>query len=263
MEFLNEYPFSERLIVDSHAHYDDERFEDERETLLTALPGAGVAAAITCGCDGQSSLAAKALAEQFDYLFFAAGVHPENRENHTDLSEIELLAAHPKCVAIGEIGLDYYWDPDHKEDQKAWFEAQLRLANRLDLPVIVHDREAHADTLALLKKHHPRGVVHSFSGSPEMAEQVFRLGMYIGIGGVITFQNARRLPEVVLSMPLDRFLLETDAPYMAPVPFRGKTNHSGLILLTARKIAELRGISTEEVLRAAKRNTEECFGIEV
>ena len=260
MEYLFQYPLAEDLIVDTHAHYDDARFESEREELLTALPGSGVRKAITCGCDGASSETARILSEQYDYLYFSAGVHPCNLESRTPLSEIERLARHPKCVAIGEIGLDYYWVSDNKEEQIEWFEKQILLAKELDLPVIVHDRDAHADTVAILKKHRPKGVVHSFSGSPEMAKELLAIGMYIGVGGVITFNNARRLPEVVEMLPEDRMVLETDAPYMAPVPYRGKTNHSGMIYLCAQKIAELRGTSAESVLRQTAKNAEELFG---
>ena len=261
MEYLCEYPLTERLIVDTHAHYDDDRFEN-REELFDALSRSGVLGAVTCGCDGASSEAAAALAERIDYLYFSAGVHPGNLESNTPLSEIKRLARHPKCVAIGEIGLDYYWVSDNKAEQIERFEEQILLALRLDLPVIVHDREAHADTLALLKKHRPKGVVHSFSGSPEMARELLAIGMYIGVGGVITFKNARRLPEVVAMLPDDRILLETDAPYLAPEPFRGKTNHSGMIFLSAQKIAALRGTSTEAVLRGTARNARELFKVD-
>lgn len=259
MEYLSEYPLAERLIIDTHAHYDDARFEGEREELLDALPGSGVQKAITCGCDGISSKAAQALSERYDYLYYSAGVHPGNLESRTPLAEIERLARHPKCVAIGEIGLDYYWVSDNKQEQIEWFEKQILLAKQLDLPVIVHDRDAHADTMDILKKHRPKGVVHSFSGSPEMANELLKIGMYLGVGGVITFKNARRLPEVVEMLPEDRMVLETDAPYMAPEPYRGKTNHSGMIYLSAQKIAAIRNTSVESILRQTARNAEELF----
>ena len=259
-DFLEESPLSEPLIFDSHAHYDDAKFDKIRDELLEALPRHGVCGVINCGCDTLSSKKALAYAEKYPYIYAAVGVHPENIGGGT-AAEIEELSKHKKCVAIGEIGLDYYWVSDNKEEQIALFEEQLILANRLRLPVIVHDRDAHADTLELLKKLRPRGVVHSFSGSAQMAKEILNLGMYIGIGGVITFKNAKKLPEVVEMLPEDRFLLETDAPYLTPVPYRGEINHSDMIYYTAKKIAELRSTTVEQVLSSARKNTENLFGI--
>ena len=259
-DFLEESPLSEPLIFDSHAHYDDKKFDGIRGELLEALPRHGVCGVINCGCDTLSSKKALAYAEKYPYIYAAVGVHPENIGGGT-AAEIEELSKHKKCVAIGEIGLDYYWVSDNKKEQIDLFEEQLILANRLRLPVIVHDRDAHADTLELLKKHRPRGVVHSFSGSAQMAKEILNLGMYIGIGGVITFKNAKKLPEVVEMLPEDRFLLETDAPYLTPVPYRGEINHSDMIYYTAKKIAELRSTTVEQVLSSARKNTENLFGI--
>ena len=259
-EFLEESPLSEPLIFDSHAHYDDAKFDNIRDELLEALPRHGVCGVINCGCDIKSSKKALSYAEKYPYIYAAVGVHPENIGGGT-AAEIEELTKHKKCVAIGEIGLDYYWVSDNKEEQKALFEEQLILANRLGLPVIVHDRDAHADTLELLKKLRPKGVVHSFSGSAQMAKEILNLGMYIGIGGVITFKNAKKLPEVVEMLPEDRFLLETDAPYLTPVPYRGEINHSAMIYYTAKKIAELKNTTVEQVLSSARKNTENLFGI--
>lgn len=261
IDFLNESPLREPLIFDTHAHYDDERFEDNRKELLSALTSHGVGGIVTCGCDGESSKKALAIAEEFPFVYAAVGIHPGNLESNTDIAQIESLAAHKKCVAIGEIGLDYYWRQDNKKEQAEIFESQLALANKLDMPVIVHDREAHADTMEFLKKHKPKGVVHSFSGSVEMAEELLKLGLYIGIGGVITFKNAKKLPDVVKMLPLDRILLETDAPYLTPVPYRSKTNHSAMIYLTAQKIAEIKGLTTEEILKATFKNACEIFKI--
>lgn len=260
IDILEECPLSEPLIFDSHAHYDDKKFDGIRDELLDTLPRHGVCGIINCGCDTESSKKALAFAERYEYIYAAVGVHPENIGGGR-VSEIEALAKHKKCVAIGEIGLDYYWVSDNKEEQKALFEEQLILANKLQLPVIVHDRDAHADTLEILKKHRPKGVVHSFSGSPEMAKEILKLGMYIGIGGVITFKNARKLPEVVAQLPEDRFLLETDAPYLTPVPYRGAINHSAMIYHTAKKIAEIRNTSVESLLNSAKKNTKKLFNI--
>lgn len=262
MTYFPEYPYDKALIFDSHAHYDDAKFDEEREQLLSVLPSYGVCGVVNCGCDTRSSEAALNLAESYDYIYAAVGIHPENIGGGT-VDEISALSMHKKCVAIGEIGLDYYRVSDNKEEQLSLFESQLILANKLRLPVIVHDREAHADTLALLKKHKPRGVVHSFSGSAETAAEILKIGMYIGVGGVITFKNAKKLPDVVKALPNDRLLLETDAPYLTPVPYRSKTNNSAMIFLTAQKIAEIRNTDTESILRLSKQNAENLFNIKV
>ena len=181
-------------IFDTHSHYDDIKFDEVRDELLSSLESRNVGKVITCGVDMPSSLRSKRLAEKYDYIYFAAGIHPENMDEACDTDFIKDLSEHEKCVAVGEIGLDYYFDPSSAEKQKQVFEKQLILSKELNLPVIVHDRDAHADTLELLKKHRPKGVVHCFSGSPETAKEIVSLGMYIGIGGVITFKNAKRLP---------------------------------------------------------------------
>ncbi len=255
-----EYPYDEALIFDSHAHYDDAKFDDEREALLAELPSRGVCGVVNCGCDTASSKTALRLADSYGYIYAAVGIHPENIGGGT-VNEIRTLVKHKKCVAIGEIGLDYYWVSDNKEQQKELFSQQLELANEINKPVIVHDRDAHSDTLELLKKHRPKGVVHSFSGSTEMAKEILKLGMYIGIGGVITFKNAKKLPEVVKMLPEDRFLLETDAPYLTPVPYRSKINNSAMIYLTAQKIAEIRNTDTAHILMTARENEKNLFGI--
>ena len=249
IEFIDETPLRAPLIFDSHAHYDDERFSEIENELFSAMSTHGVGGILTCGCDGESSKKALLLAEKYDFVFAAAGIHPCNVDDGTPISEIEKLCGHKKCVAIGEIGLDYYWRDDNKPLQHEIFAAQLELSNKLGLPVSVHDREAHADTLEFLKKYKPSGVVHSFSGSVEMAEEILKLGMYIGVGGVITFKNARKLPDVVKMLPEDRILLETDAPYLAPVPYRSKPNNSAMIYLTAQKIAEIRETTTEHIIK--------------
>ena len=203
------------------------------------------------------------LVEKYPFMYGSVGVHPHEAENMTeaDIDILKKYAAHKKIKAIGEIGLDYYWRQDNKELQKQIFENQLILANKLGLPVIVHDRDAHAATLELILKHKPKGVLHSFSGSVEMAKELIKIGMYIGIGGVITFKNARKLPDVVKMLPEDKFLLETDAPYLAPVPYRSKINNSAMIYLTAEKIAELRVTDTETVLKTSLNNTKALFKI--
>ncbi len=261
IEYINESPLNEPLIFDSHAHYEDSRFDCDRKSLFNDLKNHGVGGIITCGCDKESSLKALKMAEENDIVYAAAGIHPCNIDSGTTVNEIEKFCQNKKCVAIGEIGLDYYWTQDNKHVQKEIFVSQLELANKLGMPVLIHDREAHADTLEFLKKYKPKGVVHSFSGSAEMAEEILKLGMYIGIGGVITFKNAKKLPDVVKILPEDKILLETDAPYLAPVPFRGKTNNSAMIYLTAQKIAEIRGTSAEHILKITFKNAKKLFNI--
>lgn len=246
-------------IFDTHSHYDDIKFDEVRDELLSSLESRNVGKVITCGVDMPSSLRSKKLAEKYDYIYFAAGIHPENMDEACDTDFIKEMSGHEKCVAVGEIGLDYYFDSSSAEKQKQVFEKQLILSKELNLPVIVHDRDAHADTLELLKKHRPKGVVHCFSGSPETAKEIVSLGMYIGIGGVITFKNAKRLPEVAKELPLDRLLLETDCPYLAPEPFRGKLCNSAMIEYTAKRLAEIRNISYEEVLEATFENAVNLF----
>lgn len=246
-------------IFDTHSHYDDIKFNEVRDELLSSLESKNVGRVITCGVDKPSSLRSKKLAEKYDYIYFAAGIHPENMDEVCCTDFIKEMSGHEKCVAVGEIGLDYYFDSSSAEKQKQVFEKQLILSKELNLPVIVHDRDAHADTLELLKKHRPKGVVHCFSGSPETAKEIVSLGMYIGIGGVITFKNAKRLPEIAKELPLDRLLLETDCPYLAPEPFRGKLCNSAMIEYTAKRLAEIRNISYEEVLDAAFENAMNLF----
>lgn len=258
---LSDSGLKEKLIFDSHAHYDDSRFDEIRDELFNALANNGVGGIVNCGCDGESSKKALEMAEKYDFIYAAVGIHPGNMDSETTVAEIEELAKHKKCVAIGEIGLDYYWTQDNKPQQKQVFCQQLELSKKIGLPVIVHDRDAHADTLEILKEYKPEGVVHSFSGSPEMAKELLDLGFYIGVGGVITFKNARRLPEVVKMLPEDRILLETDAPYLAPVPYRAKTNHSALIYYAAEKIAEIRGTDTEHILKVSFENAKKFFNI--
>ena len=210
-------------IFDTHSHYDDEQFNDDRDSLLAALPSRGVIAAVSCGCDLNSTETNKKLAEKYEYIYFAAGFHPENLEGFSidDLEKIKKYARHEKCVAIGEIGLDYHWMASPKETQKEFFAAQCELANELDMPVIVHDREAHADTLDILKEYRPKGVLHCFSGSAETAKEIVKMGMYIGLNGVATFKNARKRREAEKAVPIERLVLETDCPYLETVPHRG------------------------------------------
>ncbi len=261
MEFSNINTNGNALIFDSHAHYDDERFDGILDKLLPKIHNMGVGKIINCGCDKETNLKSLAIADKFPFVYSAIGIHPCNADGSTTIDDIRELAKHKKCVAIGEIGLDYYWEPDKKESQKELLIKQLLLAKELDLPVIIHDRDAHGDILEILKEYKPKGVVHSFSGSVEMAEEILKIGMYLGIGGVITFNNAKKLPDVVKALPLNRLLLETDAPYLTPVPFRGKTNHSEMIYLTAQKIAEIKGKTLTEILEISYNNASTLFNI--
>lgn len=258
-------PFGDPMatIFDTHAHYYDKRFDDDRDELLTTMLGNTVGGIVNCGTDIPSSQKCIALAERYDNVYAAVGFHPEDLEGATsdDFHTIERLLLHDKVVAIGEIGLDYYWDTSPRPTQQEWFVRQMQLAKQHDLPVIVHDRDAHEDTLRLLKQEAPRGVLHAFSGSVEMANEVLKLGMYIGLGGVLTFKNARKTVEVAQAIPLNRLLLETDAPYMAPVPFRGRRNDSTLIAFVASRIADIRGISADEVLTITTENAKHLFGV--
>ena len=252
------------LIFDSHAHYDAEQFDEDRDAVLTALPSQGVCGVIQCATDPVSIQKSLALAEQYPYIRVAVGIHPEfvSRATEEWLEIVRQAAAHPAVVAIGEIGLDYYWEDNApREVQVAWCRKLIELAQELHLPIIFHDREAHEDTLNLIREYRPCGVVHCFSGSAEMARQITDLGMYIGLGGAATFKNARKPVEVAESVPLDRLLLETDAPYMAPVPLRGKRCDSSMIAHTAARIAEVRGMEVDALLDATRENANRLFGL--
>ncbi len=250
-------------IFDTHAHYDDEKFDGDRDLILNELKNEGVVGVIDCGCDKSSSLEAIKLSEKFDFVYAALGVHPHEAAEATDgdLSELKALYSKEKVVAVGEIGLDYHYDFSPRETQLLFFEKQLILANELSLPVIIHDREAHEDTLKLLKKHKPKGVVHCFSGSAEMAKEVLKLGLYIGLGGAVTFKNAKKPLEVAALVPSDRLLLETDCPYMAPVPLRGSRCDSRMIAYSAKKIAETRGCDAQQLIDTCRENAKALFGI--
>lgn len=250
------------MIFDSHAHYNDKRFDDDRDAVLSQMLQKDVCGIVNCGTDLASSRYSIALAEQYDGIYVAVGFHPEDLEHvDRDYDECAALLAHDKVVAVGEIGLDYYWDAFPRPVQQEWFVRQMQLAKEHGLPVIVHDRDSHEDTLTLLKQERPNGVLHAFSGSVDMAKVVLDLGMYIGLGGVVTFQNARKTVEVAQMIPLDRLLLETDAPYMTPVPFRGRRNDSTYIRFVAARIAELRGMDTDEILEITTNNAKRLFGI--
>lgn len=253
-------------IFDTHAHYDSSAFNPDRETVLSTLPEAGVALVVDPGCDLPSSQAALALAEQFPHVYAAVGIHPEDCAGYTDadLEALRALCRHEKAVAIGEIGLDYYWaENPPREFQQQVFRRQLELALELDMPVIIHDREAHGDCLEIVKEYPGlRGVFHCFSGSPEMAAELLKRGWYLGFDGPITYKNAKRAPEVAAVTPLDRILVETDAPYMTPVPFRGKRNDSRYLPYVIEKLAEWKGVTPQEMTDITFANGKRLFGIE-
>ncbi len=248
------------MIIDTHAHYDDEQFEDNLDSLFEEMKQNGVKKIITCATDFLSAEKVLELCEKYECLYAAVGIYPHN--THTcafDEQKLKELASNKKVVAIGEIGLDYYYDDSPKSVQLESVEKQIILANELSLPITFHDREAHADSLELLKKYKPKGVVHCFSGSLEMAKEIVKLGMYLGIGGALTFKNARVLPGVVKEIPLENLVLETDAPYMAPVPKRGKVNRSDYIKFIAEKVAEIKEISVDKVYDVTTKNAERIF----
>ena len=253
------------MYFDTHAHYDDRAFDDDRHALLPALQAAGVERIVDPGCDLKSSRAALALAERYAFVYAAVGVHPEELQDSTPeiLAEIGELAEHPKCVAIGEIGLDYYWDATHKEEQKLLFRQQIALALDLDKPIIVHDREAHGDCLEIVKDYPGlRGVFHCYSGSAEMAKELLKRGWYLGFDGPVTYKNARQTLEVLDLCPIERLLIETDSPYLSPVPNRGKRNDSRNLRYIVETIAARRGLSPEEVARQSLENGKRLFGVE-
>ena len=253
-------------IFDTHAHYDADQFASDREAVLTALPAAGVGLVVDPGCDVASSREAVALAERFDHVYAAVGIHPEDCDGCTDadFDVIRELCRREKVVAVGEIGLDYCWKENPPRDfQEQVFRRQIELALELDLPVIIHDREAHGDSLRIVLDYPGlRGVFHCFSGSPEMAQELLKRGWYLGFDGPITYKNAKRAPEVAAITPMDRIVIETDAPYMAPVPFRGKRNDSRLLPYVVEKLAEWKGVTPEEMTDFTWQNGKRLFGLE-
>lgn len=251
-------------IFDTHAHYADRAFDEDRYELLEKLPEMGVKYIMLASSSVEDTAENAAIAQKYDYIYAASGVHPEsvdeNPENYLDIVRETALSS-PKIKAIGEIGLDYHYDGYSREKQLKLFEEQLILAKELDLPVIVHSRDACEDTLNMLKKHRPRGVVHCFSGSAETAKEIIKLGMYIGFTGVLTFKNAKKALKALEEVPLDKLLLETDCPYMAPVPFRGKRCDSSMIAYTAATAAEIKGIDTQEIIDITCENGKRFYGI--
>ena len=250
-------------IFDTHAHYDDEAFDADREEVQTGLKEQGIGTVVNVGASIASTKTTLALAEAHPFMYAAVGVHPNETAELTDVDMkwLESLAENPKVVAIGEIGLDYYWDEPEREIQKHWFSAQLEVAKKTGLPVIIHSRDAAADTLEIMKEHGRDlgGVIHCFSYGPEMAREYLKMGYYLGIGGVVTFTNAKKLKEVVKETPIDRIVLETDCPYLSPVPNRGKRNSSLNLPYVVDMIAELKGITAKEVMEKTWENAKALY----
>ena len=253
------------MLFDTHAHYDDDQFDPDREALLASLPERGVGLVVNPGYTVASSRTAVELAHRFPHIYAAVGIHPENCGDFRpeDLDAIRALAREDKAVAIGEIGLDYYWPENPPRPlQQQVLRSQLALARELRLPVIFHDRDAHGDSLAIVKEvPDVTGVFHCFSGSPEMAQELLGMGWYLGFDGPVTYKNARRAPEVAAVTPLDRMLIETDSPYMTPVPYRGQRNDSSYVRLVAEKLAEWKAIAPEELEHATLENGKRLFRI--
>ncbi len=255
---------SEPWFFDSHAHYNDSRFQEDQKALLDSMRDYSIGLIMNVGCDLTSSLQSIALAERYDFIYAAIGSHPDDA-GHVDDGLIAMyrnLASGPKVMAIGEIGLDYHYEDVPREQQKRAFAMQMELARELKLPVIVHEREAHGDALEIVNRYpEVRGVFHCFSGSVELAKELVKRGWYLGFTGVVTFKNARKAVEVAQWAPLDRLLIETDCPYMAPEPYRGRRCDSTMVPKTAEKIARLRGLSLETVAKATRENAMRLFGI--
>ncbi len=252
-------------MIDSHAHYDDEAFDTDREELLSSVFKSGIRKVINVGASMKSCRTTLALSEAYEHIYAAIGVHPSDTAELTesDMDWLKEKSALAKVVAIGEIGLDYYWDEPDREIQKKWFQRQLELAKEVKLPVVIHSREAAADTIGILKEYNGdlSGVIHCYSYTKELAREFLDMGYSFGIGGVLTFKNAKKLKEAVSYIPMDRILLETDCPYLAPEPNRGKRNFSLYIPYIVQVMAQLKGISEEEVIRITSENTERLFGI--
>lgn len=255
------------MIFDSHAHYDAEAFDKDREEVLASLAENGVGIVVNVGASLEGTKNTVELTEKYPFLYGSAGVHPDDvgELNEETFAWLREQCAHEKIVAVGETGLDYYWDKEPHEIQKKWFIRQLALAKELSLPVIVHSREAAADTMEILKQEYDPQmpvVLHCYSYSPEMAREYVKMGYYLGVGGVVTFQNAKKLKETVYETPLSQILLETDCPYLTPVPYRGKRNDSRNLTYVAAAVAELKGVTAEEVIRVTEENARSFYRLE-
>ena len=254
------------MIFETHAHYDDERFEEDREELITSMPERGVGTIINVGASIESTKTTLALSERYEFVYAAVGVHPSDISglNEETFAWLKEQTKREKVVAVGEIGLDYYWDkePEIQKQQRYWFAEQMKLAREASLPVIIHSRDAAADTMEVMKSVYAEeipGVIHCYSYSKEMAQEFIKMGYYIGVGGVVTFKNAKKLVKTVEMIPLSSIVLETDCPYMAPEPHRGTRNDSRNIPYVIAKIAEIKGVSVEEVEQTTRENAFALF----
>lgn len=248
-------------IIDSHAHYDDSSFDADREEVLRELFSGEICKIVNIGCSVKSSYSSVKLAEEYAGIYAAVGLHPDAADEIDRIEEIRRLCDNKKVVAVGEIGLDYHYEEHSRDIQKKAFEEQLRLAAELDMPVVIHSRDAWEDTMELLRKYRPKGVMHCFSGSAEIAREIVTMGMYVGFTGVVTFKNAKKALKALEAVPLDRLLVETDCPYMAPEPNRGKRNYSGYLPYTVAAMAAVKGVSPDEMAEITAENAERLFNI--
>lgn len=253
------------MIIDTHAHYDDGQFDADREELLGSMKEGGIGLIVNAGSTVASWDKIVELTEKYPFVYGAVGVHPDEVGELDEEKFLRMadLLDRDKIVAVGEIGLDYYWDKEKHDLQKEWFVRQLGLAREKEMPVIIHSREAAADTFDIMKQHAAgmKAVIHCYSYSPEMAREYVKMGYYIGVGGVVTFKNAKKLKKVVQEIPLESIVLETDCPYLAPVPYRGKRNCSLYLPYVAEQIAELKGTTVEEVIQQTEKNSRELYGL--
>lgn len=253
------------MIFDTHAHYDDAQFDEDREELLNSMQEQGVGVIVNVSATYDSCERVVDMVQKCPFMYAAVGIHPDEVGSLTEerFARMEELFQRDKVVAVGEIGLDYYWDNESHDIQKKWFVRQLDLARRLSLPVLIHSREAAADTMEVMKEQAKglKGIIHCYSYSREMAREYVKMGFHIGVGGVVTFKNARKLKETVEEIPLTSIVLETDCPYLAPVPYRGKRNQSGYIRYVAEAIAEIKGVSFDEVVAQTRENAREVYGV--
>ena len=250
------------MYFESHAHYDDERFDDDRDELLASFPAEGIETVVNSSSDIASSRASIALAEKYPFFYASVGVHPHevSKMREADIDTLRELSKHPKVVAIGEIGLDFYYDLSPRDDQRYWFKRQLALAEDLDMPVIIHSRDASQECFDIISASNVRkGVIHCYSGSAPMAQDYADMGFYIGIGGSLTFKNNKKTVEVVEKLPLEKILIETDSPYLAPVPYRGRRNDSRLLKYVVEKISEIKNVPEIDICNITKNNAVELF----
>ena len=254
------------MIIDTHAHYDDEQFDEDRESLLAKMKNAGIGIIVNAGSTISSWEKIRKLTKEYPFIYGAVGVHPDEAGtlNEEQMARMSVFLDEEKIVALGEIGLDYYWDKENHDIQKKWFVRQMDLAKETELPIIVHSRNAAKDTLDIMKAERAdnlKGVIHCYSYSKEQAREYMNMGYYLGVGGVVTFKNGKKLKEVVEYAPLDYLLLETDAPYLAPEPYRGKRNCSLYLTYVAQTIAQIKGVSYETVVETTRENAEKLFKI--